>query len=429
MSRSKSVYQHGHYHLDWDRRKDGSLRSPYLTVFWYDAKRKRIRSASTGTTDIQEGQRWLDACYLSETNGQDVCPTCHRPFDHTGELLLLDAMVSYQTLHADSQASASAIRSRLAHVTDFMADTGRTDATCASIDELWVAAFRTWASKRQIISPRGKKRKRSRGTIENSLIQLAAAIRFAKLVPNFTPIPTKNLNNTPTHRSDVAEIAAMFLYCVAPQGDWSAKERARRIRERAALHRFLIVSVATWARPDAVYDLSTDPERHQWISKARVVVLNPRGRLQTKKRRATIPAPRQMAIHLDAAPIGFFVGTTSVRSAWVSMAEELRLPKQGQAGAKLIRRSMMTLARVRLGEEHWIQGRIMAGHVADTTSDIYALRAIENMGKVLAATEEIIDEIEALAPGAFALPDTQRENRFPAGDCLPPGSNSEQKSP
>ena len=88
------------------------------------------------------------------------------------------------------------------------------------------------------------------------------------------------------------------------------------------------------------------------------------------------------------------------------MVKELRLRKdQSEAGSKLIRRSMMTLARVRLGEEHWIQGRIMAGHVSDTTSDIYALRAMENMGKVLAVTEAIIDEIETLAPGAFILPE------------------------
>lgn len=403
-SKSKRLYERGGYWLAWDRGNDRSLRSPYLTVFWYDAKRKRVRSASTGTTDLQEGQRWLDAWYLRETKGRDLCPTCHRPFDHTGDLLLLDAMVNYQSLHADSQKSASAIRSRLAHITDFMADTGRIGATCSSTDELWITAFRTWASARPIISPKGIRRRRSLGTVENSVIQLAAAIRFAQLIPNFRPIPTKELNNTPTYRSDAAEIASMFLYCIAPKGNWTAKEHERRIRERASLRRFLIISVATWARPDAVYDLSTAPERGQWISKARVVMLNPKGRLQTKKRRPTIPAPRQLAVHLDAAPQGLFVGTTSVRSAWDSMAEELGLPKQGQAGSKLIRRSMMTLARVRLGEEHWIQGRTVAGHVPDTTSDIYALRAMENMGRALAVTEEIIEEIEALAPGAFTLP-------------------------
>ena len=320
--------------------------------------------------------------------------------------MLLDAIVNYQTLHGQKQESANAIRARLAHLTDFMVDTGRTGTTCAGVDEHWVTAFRAWAAARPIISPKGHERQRTLSTIENSVIQAAAAIRFAKLLPNFRPKQTKDLNNTPQHRSTVAEIAAMFRYCIAPEGDWSVIERLRRIRERAPLHRFLIVSVSTWARPDAVYDLSTDPERQQWISKAAVVALNPRGRPQTKKRRPTIPAPRQLAIHLDAAPTGFFVGRNSVRSAWRAMAKELALPKeQGEAGSKLIRRSMMTLARVRLGEGHWIQGRIMAGHVSDTTSDIYALRAMENMGKVLAVTEAIIDKIEALAPGAFMMPE------------------------
>ncbi len=400
---SRPVYRHGIYQLDWDRKKDGSLRSPYLAVFWYDAGRKRIRSASTGTADVQEGQRWLDAHYLRETSGRDICPACHRPFDHTDDLLILDAMVNYQVLHGDDQTSAGAIRARLAHITDYVTETGQASARCANIDENWITAFRKWAAARPIVSPTGKKRKRSRGTIENSVIHLAAAIRFAKLEPNFNPIPTKTLNNTPTHRSSVIEIAKMFLYCIAPTGDWSDKDRARRIRERAALHRFLIASVATWARPDAVYDLSTDPNRQQWISEAGVVMLNPAGRLQTKKRRAIIPAARQLAVLLDAAPVGFFVGTNSVRTAWRAMTDELGLPKIGQSGSKLIRRSMMTLARARLGEEHWIQGRIMAGHVSDTISDIYALRAMENMGKVLAVTEQIIAEIEVLAPGAFSL--------------------------
>ena len=68
---------------------------------------------------------------------------------------------------------------------------------------------------------------------------------------------------------------------------------------------------------------------------------------------------------------------------------------------------MMALARDRLGEEHWVQGRVWAGHVPPTTSDIYALRAMENLGKALTVTESIIDEIEALRPGACALPDSK----------------------
>lgn len=409
MSKAKrddALYRRGQYWLDWDRRADGTLRTPYLTIFWYDPSRGRNRSASTRQTDPGLGKAALDARFLEESGGCKVCPACLRPFDQTGSLLVLDAMTNYQTLHADHSESADAIAARLAHVVDFIEATDQPGVSCGQIDERWIAGFRRWAMQRPIISPKGGERPRSLSTVENSVIQLAAAVRFAKLVPGFKSQPTKDLNNTPQHRSDVDELAAMFRYCAAPAGPWGEKERVRRIRERSALHRFLILSVATWARPDAAYDFSTEAKRQQWSSRARVINLNPRGRRQTKKRRATMPCPWQLALHLDAAGKGYFVGPKSIRSAWDSMAAELELPDEGEAGQKLIRRSMMTLARGMLGEEHWIQGRIMAGHVSPNTSDLYALRAMENMGRALAATETIIDEIEALCPGAFALPDS-----------------------
>ena len=43
----------------------------------------------------------------------------------------------------------------------------------------------------------------------------------------------------------------------------------------------------------------------------------------------------------------------------------------------------------------------MLGHHKPSTSDIYALYDPANLGRALAVTEAIIDEIEALVPGAF----------------------------
>jgi len=79
----------------------------------------------------------------------------------------------------------------------------------------------------------------------------------------------------------------------------------------------------------------------------------------------------------------------------------LGLPGDGQSGMRLIRQSVATLARKRLGEENWIQGRIMLGHVQPTTSDIYAVSDPAHLGRALAVTTELISEIEASAPGAF----------------------------
>ena len=84
------------------------------------------------------------------------------------------------------------------------------------------------------------------------------------------------------------------------------------------------------------------------------------------------------------------------------MRAEIGLPgERGEAGWKLIRRSMATLARRRIGEEHWRQGEMMLGHVRTSTSDIYALRDPANLGRALAATESIITDICARVPDAF----------------------------
>jgi hypothetical protein len=224
-------------------------------------------------------------------------------------------------------------------------------------------------------------------------------MRHGGVEPAFKTIPTTELNRTPQHRSDIAELAAMFRYCLEPKAR-TDRDRARRRRERENLLRYLRASVATWARPDAVLDISTDARRHQWHAKARVLVLNPLGRRQTRKRRATVPIARQFAPHLDETK-GFYIPVDSVKSAWESMAAELKLPGDGESGMKLIRRSVSHLARKRLGEEHWVQGKIMLGHHKPTTSDLYALLDPANLGRALAVTEAIIDEIEKRAPGAF----------------------------
>jgi hypothetical protein len=173
-------------------------------------------------------------------------------------------------------------------------------------------------------------------------------------------------------------------------------------KRRASLLRYLRVAVATWARPEEIFDLAEG----QWVSSAGVLNLNPPGRRQTKKHRTTIPIPRQFAPYLDEMR-GSYMQVTLVRTSWDKMRKAIGLPTaRAEAGEKLIRRSMATIARKRIGEANWTQGNMMLGHVKHSISDIYALPDPHNLGLALAATEAIIDEIEALAPGAFARPAT-----------------------
>ena len=74
---------------------------------------------------------------------------------------------------------------------------------------------------------------------------------------------------------------------------------------------------------------------------------------------------------------------------------------------------MAHLARQKLGERDWIEGQIMLGHKKVTTSDTYAPFDTGYLGSALRVTEEIIEAIEKLTPGAFAPPFRADERNAP----------------
>jgi len=248
-------------------------------------------------------------------------------------------------------------------------------------------------------------------TTEASVRTLAAAINLAckekktLFQASFKVHAPREVSITPTYRSSIEELAAMFRYCLFPASPpghiWSAKMVERQKLYRHSLLRFLQISVATWCRPDAAHDFSTIQERGQWMSSARIVRLNPHGRLQTKKYRPSVPVVEKVGVLIDQTE-SFFVPVQSVRKAFEAMLKELGLPRQRETGLKLIRRSIAQIARKHIGEERWRQGEIMLGHVRTSSSDLYALFDPANLGIALKVTGEIIDAIEVLAPGAFS---------------------------
>lgn len=160
-------------------------------------------------------------------------------------------------------------------------------------------------------------------------------------------------------------------------------------KRRASLLAFLRFGVISWARPDAIMDASTEVRRGQWHSTARAFALNPVGRRQTRTYRATVPVLESVAWWLDETK-GPLVEEGLSKSTWRRMERALGLPGEGQSGMRLVRRSVATIARKRLGEEYWT-----------TTSDIYAISDPAHLGRALAVTTAPIEEIEVLAPGAF----------------------------
>lgn len=385
--RPKPLYQRGRYALY--AREDRAN----LEIVWYDDERKRERSASAGSGDLGKARTALDRLYLADT-GHRLCPTCHRAWDHSGSPLLLTAINDYLIL-SEGKAGIPSARNRLGHVTDYIASTDAT-VTCAAIDARWVDGFRKWFAAKPVVRG-GKTTPRSLTHIEGSVMQLAAAINATPGErAQFKPDQLKNVANSPTFRADIPLIARMFDFCLRPTGGRSDKERAMIAATRENLLRYLRMAVATWGRPEAILAVKSD----QWHSAPRVLAMNPVGRRQTKKYLPTIPIARQLAPWLDDFT-GNWLDVSSIRHSWESMATALKLPGNREAGPKLIRRSMATLARRRMGEERWTQGEMMLGHVKHTISDIYAVPDPANLGLALSVTESIIDEIEALSPGAF----------------------------
>lgn len=384
--RPKPIYQRGPYRLVERPRRN-------LEIIWYDEQRGRERSVSARTRDPVAGCKALDKRYMQTHGSENVCPTCGQVRQGNGSQFVTSTIADY-LISVEAKPSFKAIRARLDHVVAYIETLPSAAVRCTDIDGNWIDGFRAWAARQPIINPSGSERTRSLSTIENSVLQFAAAInhahaRHATPFPaGFRPSPPSEVNRSPQYRADIATIASMFKYAL------QQKER------RAALLAFLRLSVATWARPDAAHDVDTSPARRQWFPIAQVLSLNPDGRRQTRKYRATVPVPRQIIPILNACN-GQMVKVNSVKSAWESMEIALGLPRQGQSGMKLIRRSVSHLARKIIGEEHWRQGEIMLGHHKASTSDIYALPDPANLGRALAATESIIEQIEALAPGAF----------------------------
>lgn len=399
-----AFYRRGEFFLDFDYGRNGKPRSPNLYIWWYSAETGRYHSASTRTADVEQAKRALDVHYLKQSRGECVCPTCGRPYDTNRGHLVADAIANYQTLHGDLQSSAEAVRARLVHVLDYLDTLPNPAITCEEVDEEWVKGFRAWSLRQPIVARKkskdgewvaGKSRPRAPSTTENSVIQLRAAIQHAKALrnttvdPAFKPIQTKALNRTPRWRPTVANMAEMLHYATEqPRGH--------------ALRRFLIAAIGTGARPDAVMELSTDPRRQQWDSPRKLLNLNPAGRQQTRKYRAHVKAPAVLAAWLDETD-GQFVRSedgpvASVRSAWDTMRQALRLPQE--ATLKSIRRGVAT--HLRASGVRPDQVELQLGHRAlDPVTELYAPFDPTYLSEAHEALEELFTELSRLVPLAL----------------------------
>ena len=435
----KTVYERGGFKLGWDSKKSGDLRSPNLAIVWYDRERGRLRSESTGTSDVQVAKTKLDLKYSASTGGAcSFCAQCGQSVADASKYLLLQALMGYYEEVGQDRVSRESIKARLKHLTEFVHATDQVGATCADVDERFVRHFRAWSAAQPIVSVNKvgevtSSRPRSPATTEESVIQLKAALNHAvaerriQVVSKVTILGRSKVSPDNITRVDLPIIASMLRYA-------SASPR------RAALHAFLVASITTLARPDAVFDISTNEARQQWRKGSHLLRLNPRGRTQTNKRRPDVPMPPLLLEWLtqtanDSDTNGWLVNfrgepVKDVRSAWTSMLKALGLPQDRDHGSYIIRRSMATILRNwhheagRFQVSEWdLQAQM--GHRGQSTTEVYAKASLTHKSTVQRALAEVLKELERLAPGALHRKNTG-EKRTPSALCFT--SNRENPS-
>ncbi|KQN01692.1 hypothetical protein ASE82_14745 [Sphingomonas sp. Leaf230] len=367
MPSSDDLYRRGEFQLDRLLGKDGKPVSPNLYICWYDPVSGRMQRRSTRTADLRLAIEALDRHYLA----------IHKPRDDERAIYTVhQAMTDYWTLHGSTQSSADAIRARLKLLNRFidyeLAQGLLQEPVLPSVlDDEWLKRFRTWGTEVDPITQRRRDpetrewtvstRTRSKSTVEESIIQLKAALRFnakrMEEVPTLKHLTRAAVTPERSYRLSLDQIAEMLDY--AAEGDPTlSPAHATRLMP---LRRYLIGAICTLARPDALYDISVLPTRQQWHRNAGVIDLNPAGRIQTRKYRPALPVTGLLVDWLAATDDRLVCHESiveegddrwlvqrpvaDVKKAWSVMARRFGIPLG--YGPKLMRHSMATLVAQR----------------------------------------------------------------------------------
>ena len=284
--KSERLFQIGAYWLGHEKG------SEYLFYYWYDAAARRTRRKGTGIRDLEEAKTWLAKLVLAEP-----------PEDpqHVDNVTLASVRLFYFKRHVnakvgdrdrvrDKRSPKRAFALLMVYLVNMMrADgldgapkvghftlarqegfmkwcaqkhnlTGKTISTYLSYIK---AAMRFAAKPRLVRDARGREREAQLLSVAPHIEDNEERVCVVTDLPRSTPrayVPTD------------AELAAIID--ALPEGP-----------EHEAAFRYIVMALNTWARPEAICQLST---KTQVDFERGLVTLNPPGRTQNKKKRPTI---------------------------------------------------------------------------------------------------------------------------------------------
>lgn len=425
------VYQRGEFWLDFVRGVRGRSASSRLYIWWYDTATGHQRRKSTGTDDLRLACNALDAHYLAT----------HRPSQgDQATYSVAEAMTDYWLLHGRHQSSAEAIKARLKLVSRFLdreAHAGRLDDPFVpdQINEQFLVRFRAWALSDPIVARKkddggnwvdGQSRPRQPSTVEESIIQLKAAVRHAydnRRIRYLPPIKHKTraaVTPTRNDRLSLAGIGELLDYTLTGAGSYTTPARLLPLR------RYMVAAICTVARPDAILDMNVAAERGQWMPDAGIFSLNPAGRIQTRKRRPVLPVVPLLQHWLERTDEWFVcqerrsfdegqqinvvkqLPVGSIRSAWDTARAALGIP-DGR-GPKYLRHSMATILANRGVPPDEI-ALIMGHRILDPMTEVYVIHSPEYLKHFRAALEEVLADLTKMAGTALHPNFTQVDSK------------------
>jgi integrase len=251
---------------------------PSLYRFWYDCRSGEIRRRSLKTADIEEAKRLVAL--------QVISPKRDDPRDPE-HVMLVTILTHYYEHHADSRPSAHAARRSGELVMQFL------ETECGFGAEVKVAQFSKGLQAR-FAQWSVEKFQHTPSYISRNLSVIAAASRFAtKTIVKRTPSglleEIRLMRLMPEICYDVKWLAEVTDRPEPKPRDYvpTFEELASLLDAEGSevLRRYDIIALNTWARPEAILDLSV---REQVDFDAGLIDLNPPGRKQTKKKRPSI---------------------------------------------------------------------------------------------------------------------------------------------
>lgn len=365
------LFEIGKYWID---RVSGSER---LYRFWYDAGAGEIRRRSLETADLEEAKIRLAALVLSEGPGH-----AREPKDVT----LLAVFTRYWEEHSDDRTNPSAARRAGNLLIDFLGDDA---AKVALLTQDKQREFLHWMRDTHHHSVAYISRVQSiiaaalnRAVADDDLDTKALLTRSPKIIVQ--PAAVAEVLDAPepmprTWHPDIKGLAR-FFDAIPPE-------------EETRILRFSILMLALGGRPEAIKELAPA----QIDERYKLVNLNPEGRRQTKKYRATVPVPdrlwpvletwcdEQTIVHKDGEPV------IVLRKPWAAIRKVAKLPEQFTPYAL---RHMVgsELRRRRVTKE---QREAFMGHRRRNTNDMYGVFDPDYLAEAKTAIDDFLGELQA----------------------------------